>query len=41
MFAGKVEETQGKIGVIDPVKTTPLVYYPADHATLGQWDNQS
>src|SRR5439155_9239330 len=26
-----------KLGQVDPVPATPLVYYPADHPTLGGW----
>jgi hypothetical protein len=27
-----------QIGVHDPAPATPLVYYPGDHPTLGEWD---
>jgi hypothetical protein len=29
------------LGVVDPVRTTPLLYYTQDHPTLGTWDNQT
>jgi hypothetical protein len=34
-----IDPTQ--LGVVDPLPATPLVYYPSDHHTLGDWDQQS
>jgi Bacterial Ig domain len=34
-----IDPTQ--LGLVDPLPATPLVYYPIEHHTLGDWDQQS